>query len=298
MELKDIQEHIDKVMNEQNNMAIPEFEGYSPFELHQILHFTFESNSPISLQKLSDIDYKKIPILNQIKYFLNLILENAEIKLTAKGFLPTKIVKDVYNQGYLEEVLFTSGLSQLYKESDSMTVNLTRLLAELSGFIKKRNGKLSLTKSGQRIISDDYKLLDLIFKTITTKFNWAYYDGYGDNQIGQLGFGFSLILISKYGSTKYLDQFYANKYFKAFPDLLEQESPARFVTQEKRSANCYSLRTFDRFLDYFGLIKIEMADKSWNADKYIIKTELFDKLIKVRPHNRRKLRQYPDSYRN
>ncbi len=285
MDLEDIQKHIDKVMNEQNNRSIPEFEGYSPFEMHHILHFTFESNSPISLQKLSNIDYEKIPILNQIKYFLNLILENGEIKLTAKGFLPTRIVKDIYNQGYLEEFFFKSGISQLYKESDSMTVNLTRLLSELSGLTKKRNGKLSLTKKGEKIVSDDYKLLDLIFKTITTKFNWAYYDGYGDNQIGQLGYGFSLILINKYGSTKHLDQFYADKYFKAFPDLQEQESPARFVTQEKHSTKCYSLRTFDRFLDYFGLITIEMSDKSWNADKYVTKTELFDKLIKVRPHN-------------
>ncbi len=286
MDLKDIQSHIDKLMDEQNNRAISEFEGYSPFEMHQILNFTFESNSPILLQKLSDIDYKKIPMLNQVKYFMNLISYNGEIKLTAKGFLPTKIVKDIYSQGYLEEVLYKSKISQLYKESDSMTVNLTRILTELSGLIKKRNGKLSLTKNGEKIISDDNKLLDLIFKTITTKFNWAYYDGYGDNKIGQLGFGFSLILISKNGNEKHLDQFYADKYFKAFPDLLKQDVPTRFVSREKHSTNCYSLRTFDRFLDYFGLIKIEMADKSWDADKYIIKTQLFDKLIKVRPHSR------------
>ncbi len=46
-------------------------------------------------------------------------------------------------------------------------------------------------------MSDDYKLLDLIFKTITRKFNRTYCDGYGENQIGQVGFGFSLILMSK-----------------------------------------------------------------------------------------------------
>jgi len=162
MDLEDIQKHLDKVMNVQNNKEMPEFEGYSPFEMHNILHFTFESNSPIRIQKLSDIDYKKIPILNQVKYFMNLISGNGEIKLTAKGFLPTKIVKDIYNQEYLEEVLVKSGISQIYKESDSMTVNLTRILIELSGLIKKRNGKLSLTKNGEKIISDDYKLLDSI----------------------------------------------------------------------------------------------------------------------------------------
>jgi hypothetical protein len=285
MDLKDIQRHIDKVMNEQNNRAIPEFAGYSPFEMHQILHNTFESKSPIKLQRLSEIEYKRIPMLNQVKYFMHLISDNGEIKLTARGFLPTKIVKDIYAQEYLEEVLFKSGISQLYKESDSMTVNLTRILTELSGLIKKRNGKLSLTKNGEKLISDDYKLLDLIFKTITTKFNWAYYDGYGNNQIGQLGFGFSLILISKYGSKKHIDKFYADKYFKALPDLFEHDSPTEFSTAQKRSVGCYSLRSFDRFLNYFGLIKIDLADKSWDADKCITKTKLFDKFIKVRPHS-------------
>jgi hypothetical protein len=286
MDLKNIQRHLDQVMNEQNNRSIPEFEGYSPFEMHHILNFTFESNSPISLQKLNDSDYNKIPMLNQIKYFLALIQKAGEIKLTAKGFLPTKIVKDIYAQGYLEESHFTSGTYQLYKESDSMTVNLTRLLVELSGLTKKRNGKLSLTKKGEKISSNNYGLIDLIFKTMTTKFNWAYYDRYGDNQIGQLGYGFSLILLHLYGGTKHQDCFYSVKYLKAFPDLVELNSPSDYDTPEKRASDCYSLRTFDRFLDYFGLIEIETVGEKWKPDKFITKTELFDKLIKVRPQNR------------
>ena len=283
--MKDIQKHIDKVMNEQNSQSIPEFEGYSPFEMHHLLQFTFESNSPISFQKLSDSDYREIPMLSQIKFFLNLIKESGELKLTAKGFLPTKVVKEIYNQGFLEESQFKSGISQLYKESNSITVNLTRLLAEQSGLTKKRNGKLSLTKNGEKLSSDNFKLLDLIFKTMTTKFNWAYYDLYCEDQIGQLGYGFSLILLSKYGKEKRLDSFYAEKYFKAFPQLLELVEPS-YGTLETYSANCYSIRTFERFLDYFGLIDIEIQGKLPDRNIFITKTRLLDKLIKVRPHNK------------
>jgi hypothetical protein len=286
MELKDLQRHIDQGLNQQNNRSIPEFEGYSPFEMHHILHFTFDPNSPLSLQKLTDSEYREFPMLNQIKYFLDLIQNSGEIKLTAKGFLPTKIVKDIYDKEFLEESLIESGIYQLYKEKDSMTVNLTRLLAELSGLTKKRNNKLSLTKTGKKLSSDNFKIFDLIFKTMATKFNWAYYDGYGDNRIGQLGYGFSLILLHKYGETKRLDKFYAEKYFKAFPELMETEDRTRFDTPERYSNRCYSLRTFDRFLEYFGLIKIETVGEKWNPDKYLSKTNLFDKLIKVRPHNK------------
>ncbi|SHI43043.1 hypothetical protein SAMN04487911_10246 [Arenibacter nanhaiticus] len=68
MDIGDLKKHIGKVMNEQNNRSIPEFEGYSPTEMHHVLHFTFGEDSPITLQQLSESDYKKIPILNQIKY--------------------------------------------------------------------------------------------------------------------------------------------------------------------------------------------------------------------------------------
>ncbi|MEA2043395.1 MAG: hypothetical protein U9N85_12715 [Bacteroidota bacterium] len=205
--------------------------------------------------------------------------------MTAKGYLPTKIVADIYSQRFIKDDTIESGISKLRKQSDSKSINLTRILIEISGLIKKRKGKISLTKKGKKIYSNNSELLKLILETFGTKFNWAYYDGYGDNQIGQLGFGFSLILLSKYGFEKQLDHFYSNKYFKAFPKLIDNIQPSQFDTTESQVGRCYSLRTFDRFLDYFGLIKIEMANKSWNADKYIIKTELFDKLIKVRSHN-------------
>jgi len=152
-------------------------------------------------------------------------------------------------------------------------------LLELTGITKKRNNKLSLTRKGEKIISDNDKLLRSIFVTFGTKFNWAYFDGFGENNIGQLGYGFSLILLSKYGKDKRLDTFYADKYFKAYPKLINNSLIPRFGTVESYASRCYSLRTFDRFLGYFGLIKIEQ-DQKWDADKYISKTILFDKLIK------------------
>jgi hypothetical protein len=284
MDLGDLQKHLDQEINEQNNQAIPDFEGYSALEMHHILHFTFEPNSPINLQKLADSDYLKCPMFNLVKYFLDLIKSKGEIKLTAKGFLSTKIVQEIYNQGFLEEYQFSSGISKLHKERDSLTVHLTRLLAELSRLTKKRNGKISLTKTGEKIASDNQKLFELIFKTMTQKFSWAYYDAYEDEQIGQFGFGFSLILLSKYGAEKRLDYFYSEKYLTAFPQFLESITPT-YGNIKQYGGNCYSIRTFERFLHYFGLVKIEKEGDILDRKNFIIKTELFDKLIKVQPHN-------------
>ncbi len=285
MEFKDLQRYIDQMMNKQNNRLIPEFEGYSPNEMHKILHFTFETDSPIQLQKLTDDEYKKIPILNQIKYLTDVIDKIGELKLTKKGFLPTKIVSDVYQQGFLKDEHIEEGFQKLYKETDSMSIHLTRILIELGGLARRRNGKLYLPKNAKRILGDNFELLRLIITTFATKFNWAYFDGYGENQVGQLGYGFSLILLSKYGHERQPDSFYAERYFKAYPQLLDSLEP-KYGTIEHYSAHCYSIRTFNRFLDYFGLINIDNQGNVLDSITYISKTDLFDRLIKRKPHAR------------
>lgn len=283
MDFEDIQKELDKVMYEQNNHSKLEIEGYSPFEMHQILYFTFDAHSPIQLQQLTEQKHQRIPILNQIKHLADLIRQKGEIKLTTKGFLPTKIVADIYAQGFIKDRYVETGIIKLYKEADSMSVSLTRILLELSGLAKKRNGKLSLTKAADKILPNNIVLLKLLLNTFGSKFNWAYFDGYGDNNIGQLGYGFTLILLSKYGKEKHPVSFYAQKYFKAFPMLLESIEPT-YGTLETYSTDCYSLRTFEMFLNYLGLIEIEKIGKTWDTVTYISKTELFDRLIKINPH--------------
>ncbi len=284
MDFEELQKQLKNFMNERNNQPKSQFEGYSPFEMYHLLNIPFGPDSPFKLKRLSESDYQKIPLLNQIKYLTDLLSEKGEIKLTQKGFLPVKIVADIYNKGFFKEKYIESGLTKLYKEVDSMSVHLTRIITIVSKLTKKRQGKLSLTKAGEKIITDNEALLKTTFEAFTTRFNWAFLDRYGENNIGQLGFGFSLILLSKYGSEKRRDQFYAEKYFNAFPSLIESNPPNDFQLVGRYDSLCYSLRTFDRFLELFGLITIEMADKSWFADKYITKTRLFDKLIEVHHH--------------
>ena len=165
----------------------------------------------MKLLKLKDETYTNIPILNQMLFFGDILKKEGELKLTNKGYLPTRIVADLYYNGFLKDVIIETGIHKLYKETDSNVVNLTRILAELTLLTKKRNGRLSLTKSGEKLLEDKEKLLKLIFKTFGEKFKWAYYDGYGDNFIGQLGYGFSLYLLSKYGDKKSFNVFYPAK---------------------------------------------------------------------------------------
>lgn len=281
--LEELQAHLDKFMNDRNNSGLSEFENYSPFEMHHILHDTFGAQSPIRLRKLIDEEYKQIPILNQVKFLADIVVRFGEIKLTKLGFLPTKIVAELYSQGFMKESHIESHVTKLYKETDSNTVHIARIILEISGLAKKRNNKLSLTKSADKLLNDDDKLFQLILKTYCEKFNWAHLDYYGENNIGQLGFGFSIILIHKYGAVRHSEKLYIDKYFKAYPMLLENISYPAYSTKERYAGHCYSLRTFERFLDWFGFIHIE-KERKIDAELMITKTETFDKVFEILPH--------------
>ncbi|MBN1339506.1 MAG: hypothetical protein JXA03_09290 [Bacteroidales bacterium] len=282
MDIEELRKLLSGVINEYHNTGIGDFEGYSPVEMRGIFYEPFGERSPVQFHKLSEQDYGRIPLLKQIRYLAGLVAEAGGIRLTGKGFLPTRTVADICAQGFIRDEFVESGMYKLYKETDSMSVHLTRILIELTGLAKKRNGKLSLTRKAEKILSDQSESLKLVFTTFASKFNWTYFDGYGNNGIGQMGWCFSLILLSKYGRERRQDSFYAEKYFRAFPTLMKEVKPG-FRTSESTGYGCYSIRTFDRFLDFFGLIRIDREGKRWDAVKYITRTALFDRLFSITP---------------
>lgn len=278
----EFQEFAEMMSGKRNAQGIPDFEGYSPAEMHNILYNTFDPVSPIQLQKLSEVDYREIPLLNQVQYFLRLIAYKGELKLTKAGYLPRIVVTDLYSQGFMKDKFIEDGYQQLNKELDSVTVNLTRLLPKVIGLIKKRNGKLSLTKLGTKLYKDDDKLLRHLFTSFATRFNWGYFDYYSNEFIGQFGVGFSLILLKKYGTRKRLSTFYADKYFQALPNLNYVPND-RYMHKDSNSI-CYIRRTFERFLLYFGLVDFDEVYFEYSSKSYVKKTHLYNKFIQIRPH--------------
>ncbi len=280
--MDELQKRLEQLQKAHNQKGRPEFEGYSPEEMHYILYQPFNEASPLQLAKLPDEDYRKIPLWNQIKYLMEMIDRAGEMKLTSKGYLPVKAVKELYNQKFMTDIMIEEGISKLYKEIDANSIHLARILVQLSGLAKKRKNRLSLTRKGQEALANPHSLFKHIFETFTHKFNWGYFDNYAETPIGQIGYGFSLILIHKYGDKKRHESFYAEKYFRAFPQLMEDMEPIPYISKKKNAINCYSLRTFERFLDYFGVIDLEKIQPIIGP-VYLKKTPLFDRLFQVRP---------------
>jgi hypothetical protein len=268
---RELQKHADK----RNNTGRPEFDGLSPNQMYDLLYFDCDDN----MIRIKDESGDKCPLIKEVKYLLNIIKDNQEIRLTKTGSLPPVIVKDIYAQGILKDIVLEFGIGKLTKEKDSETIGLVKVLCEIAGLVKKRKNVLTLTKKGIDLL-DKNRLFKCIFIAFCSKLNWSYFEQYVENQeIGQFGCHYSIYLLNKYGSEKRPTTFYANKYFEAWFK--------EYAGKNTDYSWCYSRRTFDRFLDYFGFL--EDFEENKIGIQYVKKSSLFDEYITIANENARRI---------
>ena len=255
----------------QNNNIEPQLISEDIYK-EQLLEMEQSKLTGLPIINPDDNDISEIPLIKQIRFFINQVACSKGIKLTKAGNLPPLIVKELYQQGILKDYPIEHGISKLTKETDCNSIVITRILCEMSGLIKKRNGILTVTKKASSIVATN-QLLPLIFSTFTDKFSWAFFDGYPNDDIGQFGWWYSFALISQHGNISRNSEYYAGKYFQAYPHLLTLKSYDGAI---HANYSCYSIRTFDRFLEYFGFT--ETTEKTM-LDSFVKKTDLFDKFI-------------------
>jgi len=255
------------IVDKYNSKGIVEFEGLSPEIMYNLLYSEWSKN--IIVINSDSHNGGDIPIIRQIKYFVNIIKESDGIKLTKAGYLPPIIVKKIYNEHIIPDRMIEMGVTKLTKETDVDNIVVTKIFCELAGLIKIRKNKLSLTKNAISEINSN-KIFDKILFVAFKKYNWAYFDYFENEMIGGYGNNYTLFLLNKYGNDWKDSGFYADLYFKAFPELLKG-------FEQENNDICYIIRTFS-LLKYFGLI--EFKEKKLEIGKVRI-TELFRKYIKI-----------------
>lgn len=268
--LDDLNKELQKRATAHNQAGLDDFEGLSPKQMNILQQGFPKDKSLLVKNKLSEEELENSPLLRQIRLLIDKMKGEKEIKLTKTGALPTKLVKEIYGLSYLKNWAIENGITKLKKESDAEEISITRILLEISSLAKKRNGKLSLTKKGEKYANDGNFILEEILIFLLYKFNWAYYDGYGSENIGRVNPGFSLFLLKKYGDKKRSSYFYAEKYFKAFPKLLENG---------ESSFRCYALRSFERYFKFMGFVHVEK--KGILSPAEVEKSEFFDQLFSL-----------------
>ena len=258
--LDDINRHLGEIMHAQNAAPKSDFNGFSSEQMSLMLYRPLEVGGPVQLHRLTDEQMEQIPVMRQALHLMN-VLSEKELKLTAQGYIPPKMVAELYELGS------HSWSTDWYKqksEPKTEEVQVLRVVLKECGLIKTRVGKLSLTAKGKQLLVDHNELMRTIILFLLRDYNTGWLDLYEDNEVGNLGRLYSLWLLHHYGEDWRDTGFYADEYSKAFPMLIAEHA--------------YEYRVFNRLFRFIGLCEINESDefKGKNWGKETRKTELID----------------------
>ena len=277
-------ENLERIRRKINATSLDDFEGFSPNEMAGLLYSPFDpERSPMKLNReIDDRVIARIPLILNVFTYLGMLKERSPLRLTQKGNLPRQFVRDLLGAGNIAQGLDYLQAEQIMKETDLPPVHFLNLFTRLLGFTRKEHGKLYLTKKagGHVDAGPTADLYHLMLKTYTTRFNWAYNDFFPQSHIIQMGFGFSIFLVWKYGAAPKMLDFYSERFLQAFPGVVRDFPDTMHFPWVKRFRECYRMRVIERFLETFGLIEVERIKDGWGEKiASITKTDLVDQLV-------------------
>jgi hypothetical protein len=276
------QAFIDKLTQARNVAPLEDFSGASSEQMYHFLHRPFDSPGLITYN-LGIKQFPDSPFLRLFFLLMNGVVKE-DLKTTTQGNLPVKFVQAAAEQYYGEEEYGKlRRYNSLRTETYFSALHTVRVLAEMSGFVRKNKKQFHATKEGKRVAEHgmDGAAFFALFQAYTRKFNWAYDDRYPDLPMIQESFLFSLYLLSQHGGSPRPASFYGNLFLKAFPVALEETPERAYASREDTLLSCYALRSFARFGHFFGFVDIAGDEKErWVEKKTVKKTPFLDEWIR------------------
>ncbi len=243
----------------------------------------FSAVSPLKLRPdLSAADIAEVPMFKMFRQFLHDLRAAQPLKLTPKGNLPRTMIRQLYDHRILTSKYVDDGKVKLLSEGDFLPIHLSHVLCDMAGLVKKRLGKLSLTKVGEQVIKDDVALYHKLLKAYCEKFNWSYMT-YDEESVVQYGWATSLCQLLTFGDEERNAEDYARAYLANFPQMLTAFPDNKYFPPEQRYSSCFQGRFFSSFCGYFGLaeVRVEKDEKGISKNYFVKKSALADRVFEV-----------------
>jgi len=260
--LTEAQDFADDYIEDYNSMLQDDFQGLSPKQIGRLI------NEPFTVPNLVSFSAAPESAAAPIMRLFNLLVDaigDKGMKPTVKGNLPRNFCREAAFQFYGEEEYRRQReIFSINTERDFIEMHVTRITAELAGFVRKYGGRLILSRSYLNLREKDGPngAYPRLLEAYTRKFNWGYQDGYSGLQIVQDSFLFTLFLLSRYGGDWKTNPFYEDLFLRAFPAVVKEVAASPWRTAEEMIRSCYSLRCLERFAGFMGLIDIR-----WESEK-------------------------------
>jgi hypothetical protein len=271
-----------------NDMPKDDFDGVSASQMHVLLNFALDGNCVMQYREAIDSYLDRIPLFKLSELLLNTIRDAGTLKLTIKGNLPVKVCELLFNQQLINWP-YMKYITRIREEEVPFLWPLKQYLLD-QGIIKKRNNALSLTQKGEKLMGEAaFCRFENLFHFFTDRFHWAnFYDTDDGGKCGQLGWAYSLLMLSRYGDQPRESSFYSLKAMLAFePELHKKRNNKEYVESTRLYHRTFDTRFFECFANWFGLVNIERKKNPQISlfDQLIVtKSELFNLIFQeVKP---------------
>ncbi|WP_432712662.1 hypothetical protein [Pedobacter sp.] len=269
-----------------NSNPIDEFDGLNPEQMEGLLYKPFAPGVILQFREGMESHINKCPFFKLSELLLQEIKEAGKLKLTIRGNLPVRICELLYNQNLIHWP-YMELVKRILEEDVPYLWPLKEYLL-VEGIVKKRHNILSFTKNGEKLLQEpESNRFIKIFNFMANRFHWCnFYELYDDGRYGQLGWAYSLVLLSKYGDKPQKSEFYSLKLMQAFEkELWDAHQKGNHDKALQAYHRAYEFRFFENFANWFGLVNIERNrdyDISFSDQLTITKSELFDQLFEVK----------------
>ncbi len=285
--IEEAQAFTNEYIQHKNQRPSDDFCGLSPEQMYQVLNFQFDCSNIVFFPESLNTP-TKAPLQTLFDFIIDAIADDG-LKATAKGNLPQKFCRESALKFWGKQLhQEKTGFRGINKEEDFLDLHITRLVAELAGFIIKRKGKFYLTKSFKDLQdSDPFAVYPRLFHTYVLEFNWGYWDRYEEVNFIQQSFVYSLYLLHLFGNVKHSQAFYEDRFLQAFPSVLEEFQETTYSSPEEDFRHCYTYRTIIHFMGFLGLAELEEipSDKPYRHEYNLKKLPLLDEVMKFQIHS-------------
>jgi hypothetical protein len=281
-EMNELNRQLRAMTEGKNHAPNSDFKGLSSAQVHWLNGHPLEEGCVVRWQEqIPDEALDQVPFLTFATDLMKR-LATKELKLTTKGNLPAKLVKEWYATGLIPQYDIEKGITKLSSEDDCYAATTLKNVLHLLRWTKKRNGKLSLTTKGKKVLAGPRQtMLEQLFLQHYTTFNLGYFDGYKDDGALQHLFGFVLVLLLKDGKDWQPTAAYGDAMLRAFPMLGVSFEISSYSTPENEAKRAFRTRFLNRSLTFYGLLRFRGGQQILQDDRDVMATDLFRSLFRL-----------------
>lgn len=258
-------------IEQRNHQPHADFCGLTSTQMQNWLYAPLDELIDVTIKTPSDLSSS--PVMRYLALILDeAMLQGGSFKATTKGNLPAKLVKQASEllPGFAVAKFETVPSISEYMGSNEDKFNAlhyTRILAELTGIIYRKNGSFYVKKSAQKQYAEQglQAFFVPMLSAAIKQYNWAYFDSWSDNVDLRMFWVFMLWRLQSHGSVNRLSQEVAI----AFPTLIDQLPVGEYFSPEQLLNSLIRTRFIERFLQFWGFVTVDPKGAFYREDSSI-----------------------------